>query len=110
MLKTEIVRQIGMPTVPVEENWILRLKMERTGYLWISNLDIICPHLKSDVDIWKHAVWWGMMGGNVHIKNIIREIGYHTTKGLTKYSLTQNLFGISLQLFLLYGLIRRAFS
>jgi len=106
LLKTEIVKEVGIPEIAVREDWILRLKMEKAGYKWISNIDIVCPHLKTDVDVWKHGVWWGMMGGEVDVKRNLLRIGYHCTIGLSKRPLTQNLFLVALQISALYGVLK----
>lgn len=103
ILKTEIVRQAGMPLVSVEEDWQLRRRIEKLGYEWISNVDIKCPHLKTDVDAWKHAVWWGMMGGSVKVSRCIARIPYYLTFGNLERPLNQNLFLTTFQLSLLYG-------
>lgn len=103
LLKTEIIRKIGIPPIAVEEDWQLRLKVEESGFKWISNLNIVCPHLKTDVDVWKHAVWWGRMGGDVSLKRCLARIPYYLTFGLRQRSLKQNLFLVGLQLHLIYG-------
>jgi hypothetical protein len=103
MLKTDVVRKIGMPEIPVEEDWQLRLKVEEAGFKWISNINITCSHLKTDVDVWKHAVWWGKMGGDVSLKRCLARIPYYLTFGLRQRSLKQNLFLVGLQLHLIYG-------
>nr|MDO8134129.1 glycosyltransferase [Candidatus Njordarchaeum guaymaensis] len=103
LLKTEIVRKVGMPLIPVEEDWELRLRIEKAGYKWISNLDIACPHLKTDLDVWKHAVWWGKMGGGVDIARSFARIPYYLTFGMRSRPAGQNLFLIGQNLSLLYG-------
>jgi hypothetical protein len=103
LLKTDIIRKIGIPPISVEEDWQLRLKVEGAGYRWISNIDIICPHIKNDIDVWKHAVWWGKMGGDVSLDRCFARIPYYLTFGLRQRSLKQNLFLVGLQLHLIYG-------
>ena len=105
MLKTDIIRQIGIPEIPVEEDWQLRLKVEEAGYNWITNINVVCPHLKNDVDVWKHAVWWGKMGGAVSLGRCLVRIPYYLTFGLRQRNLKQNLFLVGLQLHLIYGKI-----
>lgn len=103
ILKTQIIRQVGMPLVRVEEDWQLRWRVEASGYKWVSNINVICPHLKTDVDAWKHAVWWGQMGGSVKVTRCLARIPYYLTFGMFQRSIKQNLFLISFQAHLLYG-------
>jgi cellulose synthase/poly-beta-1,6-N-acetylglucosamine synthase-like glycosyltransferase len=106
LLKTEVIHEVGMPEVRVEEDWILRLKVEEAGYKWISNLDLVCQHLKTDVDVWKHAVWWGKMGGDVPVRRCLARIPYHLTFGMAERTIPENLFLVGLQIHLLYGKFR----
>jgi hypothetical protein len=109
LLKTDIVRKVGMPRIRVEEDWELRLRIEKAGYKWVSNLDIVCPHLKTDLDVWKHAVWWGKMGGDVDVLRSLERIPYYLTFGIRERPLGQNLFLVGLNLSLLYGkFVKRA--
>jgi len=103
MLKTDVIRKVGMPTIRVEEDWQLRLKLEARGYKWVSNLNIVCPHLRNDVDMWKHAVWWGKMGGDVPLTRCLIRIPYYLTFGAKQRKMCENLFLVSLQLHLIYG-------
>jgi len=107
MLKTFVTRKVGMPQVRVGEDWALRLRIEKAGYKWISNMNLICTHVKNDVDIWKHAVWWGEMGGDINVKGCLHNIGWFFTKGLIRYKLNVNLYGITLQIFTLYGYFQK---
>jgi hypothetical protein len=104
LLKTRIIRKIGMPPIKVGEDWDLRLKVEAAGYKWLTNFNIKTNHLKNDVDIWKHAVWWARMGGNTNPLRCIVRIPYYLTFGLQQRSLAQNLFLISLQIHFLFGI------
>jgi hypothetical protein len=107
LLKTDVIRKLSMPEVRVEEDWQLRLKVEKAGYKWAANLDIICPHIKSDMDVWRHAVWWGRMGGEVNALRCLERIPYYLSFGLKQRPLGQNLFLVGLNLHLLYGISKR---
>jgi len=102
-----LVRKLGIPELRVGEDWALRLKMEKCGYKWISNMNLVCTHLKTDVDVWKHAIWWGKMGGEVDLLNSLHQLGYHATKGLLKHKISENLFGIALEIFMIYGRLNK---
>jgi hypothetical protein len=107
MLNTEIARKVGIPEVPYGEDWRFRSKMESMGYKWVSNLDIQCQHLKSDLDIWKHFIWWGQVDGVLKVTTILRHLGWYSTIGMLTEPLRYNLFNIAQELFLLYGKLRR---
>jgi hypothetical protein len=111
VLNTEIVRKVGMPEIQVEEDWTLRLKMERFGYKWISNINIICPHLKTDLDIWRHSIWWGKMGGTVDVYLQFKQIARHLTKGLLNTrDLGTSLFSATNNACMLLGKMEKVFS
>jgi hypothetical protein len=107
MLNTEIAKKVGIPEVPYGEDWRFRSKMERMGYKWISNLDIQCQHLKTDIDVWKHFIWWGKVDGVTTIPMILRHLGWYATVGMLEEPLEYNLFSIAKELFLLYGKLSR---
>lgn len=106
MLNTEIAKKVGIPEVPYGEDWRFRERMEKMNYKWISNLDIQCQHLRSDVDIWKHFIWWGQVDGVLTVPTILRHIGWYATIGPLKEPLRYNLFNIAQELFLLYGKLK----
>ena len=107
MLNTEIAKKVGIPEVPYGEDWRFRSKMERMGYKWISNLEIQCQHLKSDIDVWKNFIWWGKVDGVLTVPTILRHLGWYATIGMLKEPLRYNLFSIAQELFLLYGKLKR---
>lgn len=108
MLKTNVVREVGMPQIPVEEDWQLRLRTERAGYKWISNLNIVCPHLKNDLDVWKHSIWWGSMGGKVVIRQQAKFLAWNMMKAVFKpKNRLEKIFSATNNLCILYGSFKR---
>lgn len=103
LLRTELVRKVGMPEIPVREDWTLREKLEAAGYRWISNINLQSLHLKTDVQVWKHAIWWGEMGGVKSIKPPLLYLLFLCFAGWTKYQVPENLFQIVNRLFIIYG-------
>ncbi|MHA1774701.1 MAG: glycosyltransferase [Candidatus Heimdallarchaeota archaeon] len=53
MLKTKIIKRVGMPRLHVGEDWELRKRIQKIGYKWISNIKIKTTHLKTDIDVIK---------------------------------------------------------
>lgn len=53
MLRTGVVKKVGMPCLHVGEDWELRKRIQRIGYNWISNINIRTTHLKTDIDVVK---------------------------------------------------------
>ena len=102
LLKTDIVRKVGMPTIRVGEDWELRNRIEAIGYRWVSNFDIWVPHLKSDRDVLHHSIWWGKMGGNVNYWKSLKNGLYFFVEGTL--TLNQNHLWHSLNQFcMIYG-------
>jgi hypothetical protein len=58
------------------------------------------------LDAWKHAVWWGKMGGSVKVTRCIARIPYYLTFGMLERTIPQNLFLTSFQIHLLYGKLK----
>lgn len=103
LLKTKLVRKVGMPKIPVGEDWALRNRLEAIGYKWISNVNLQSKHLQTDIDTWKHAIWWGKISG---LKNVKPRLLYLLTLayvGWTRYSVSEVLFQIVERLCILYG-------
>lgn len=108
MLKTEVVRQVGMPRIKVEEDWMLRDRVEEAGYKWISNINVVCPHLKTDVDVWKHSVWWGSMKGKVMFRKQLKLLGRNLMKAFfIPKNRREKLFSAIINLCMLYGSFKK---
>lgn len=128
LLKTVVVREVGMPEIPLHEDWNLLLRMKNAGYRWISNMELISDHLVTDVDVWKHHVLWGRKGGVRPVLQVytdttsakkmvlpaslfrrfpslsnLYQIGYYSSLGLLKHPLKENLFEIACRLHMMYG-------
>ena len=59
MLRTDIVRKVGMPTERWLEDYVLRDRMTSSGYEWITLFDLVVTHWVSDVDVFRHYVRFG---------------------------------------------------
>ena len=128
LLRTSVVREVGMPLIPLHEDWELLLRIEQAGYKWISNIDLITDLLITDVDMWKHHILWSKKGGVRPVFQIygrssevsklgflyrvirmapilshLYQMGYYSTIGLLKHPLNENLFEIACRLFMIYG-------
>ncbi len=132
LLRTSVVKEIGMPLIPLHEDWALLSRIEQAGYRWVSNMDLITDHLITDVDMWKHHIVWGRMRGVRPVFQIygrssevgelqflhriakmtpvfgnLCQIGYYSTKGLLEHPLNENLFEIACRIFMIYGHISK---
>lgn len=103
MLNTEIIQNIGIPLLAVGEDWALRLKLERAGYKWVSNIDLACQHLKTDVDVWHRAAWWGSISENVDLLLALKRISIYLTVGMRQRPIRENLFLVGEQLSTILG-------
>ena len=133
LLRTSVVREVGMPQIPVHEDWALLRRIEQAGYKWISNIDLITDHLITDVDVWKHHILWGKKGGVKPVFQIYKhssevsepgffyrivrrtpilshlyQSGYYSTMGLLKHPIDENLFEIACRLFMIYGFLAKS--
>lgn len=135
LLKTDVVRELGMPQISLHEDWNLLLRMENAGYRWVSNIDLVSVHLITDVDVWKHHISWGrkeevrpvfqVYGVETSAKKIclperifsrfpalsnVYQIGYYSSVGLFKHPLKENLFEIACRFFMIYGRILKTIT
>jgi len=103
-LKTDIIREAGMPTIGADEDVILRDRIEALGYKWVSNVDVVCHHLKNDVDLWKSYAHFARLEKRIDkIERVALRIPYNLTFGMAKRSFMENLYIVSVELSLLYG-------
>lgn len=59
LLRTDVVREIGIPSEPMLEDHILHDRMRKKGYLWLVNRDLISDHLLNEHDVLRHRYWYG---------------------------------------------------
>jgi hypothetical protein len=103
-LKTDIVKKVGMPTIGADEDVFLRDRIEALGYRWVSNVDVICHHIKNDVDLWKSYARFARLEKKIDkVERVALRIPYHLTFGMAQRAFMENLYITSVQLSLLYG-------
>lgn len=105
MLRTDIVRRVGMPEKKYAEDKELRHRIISNGYKWIFNPNVTCQHLVTDVMFLRHQARWGEVGGkdSFELTTWLRRVGGLLTKGLLKYKLSDCIFLCTAEFFLLYG-------
>lgn len=59
MLRTEVVRAVGMPNERMLEDHILHDRVTGKGYLWIVNPELSSDHLLNELDVFWHRYWYG---------------------------------------------------
>lgn len=59
LLRTKLIKEVGMPHEPYEEDMYLRERIERRNYNWAVNFDVVSTHLVNDVDIFRHYIYFG---------------------------------------------------
>jgi len=79
LLKTEIVHRIGMPSLRAKEDLELYRRMRQIGYKWITNVNLVSVHLKTDLDLLKHTIRWKRRGG-ANLKDYVKKIPYRATQ------------------------------
>jgi hypothetical protein len=103
-LKTYIIKKVGMPCIKADEDRILRDRIEALGYKWISNVDVVCHHIKNDVDMWKSYARFARLEKRIDkIERVALRIPYNLTFGIAKRPFMENLYIVSVELSLLYG-------
>lgn len=59
MLRTDVVKKVGMPMEPTLEDHLLHDRITRGGYLWIVNPELYSDHLQNELDVLRHRYWYG---------------------------------------------------
>ncbi len=59
LLRTAVVRKVGMPIEPMMEDHLLHDRLTRRGYQWIVNRELISDHLLNELDVLRHRYWYG---------------------------------------------------
>jgi hypothetical protein len=108
MLRTDIVRKVGMPQRRFMEDYALVCRIRGIGYQWIFNPKITTKHLESELDYLKKRVRWGEIGGQDVLQPKIwsRNVLGLLTKGVKRYGLFDSLFYCIGELLVLYGYLR----
>jgi glycosyltransferase involved in cell wall biosynthesis len=58
MLRTDIVREVGMPFERWGEDNALRKKLASKDYRWVVNYDLLDTHMISDIEVLLHLLHW----------------------------------------------------
>ena len=108
MLRTDIVRKVGMPQNRFMEDYALVCRIRSIGYQWILNPEITTLHLESDLDYLKKRVRWGEIGGQDVLQPKIwsRNVIGLLIKGPERYGLLDTLFYLIGEWLALYGYLR----
>jgi len=56
MLKTNVIREVGIPLGGWGEDHVLKERLEAKGYEWIVSFDLISQHLVTDLEMLRHIV------------------------------------------------------
>lgn len=109
MLRTDVVRRVGMPHNRFKEDYALVCRIRGIGYKWIFNPKITTLHLESDLDYLKKRVHWGEIGGQdvLQPKIWLRNMLGLFTKSLRTYGILDSLFYSVGEWLVLYGYLRR---
>ena len=60
MLRTDVIREVGMPTRSWLEDYFLRDRLEFRGYKWVTRFEVVSTHWVTDIDMIRH---YGARGG-----------------------------------------------
>lgn len=114
LLKTEVVRKVGMPEKAAFEDVELAKRMKQAGYSWVSNLDLVSTHLKNDVDVWKHWARWACLAGDseltrAQLKNLLFDLLLFRLREKSLIG-PEYLFDIAFRLSYILGKIKSLFT
>jgi cellulose synthase/poly-beta-1,6-N-acetylglucosamine synthase-like glycosyltransferase len=102
ILRSSVVRAVGMPEKRYGEDRELRSRIEKAGYKWVMSTNVVCTHLVSDVDSWRHEARWAAVSGLDPV-SCFQIVAWALTKGLLEYGATDCLFVLARELFRLFG-------
>ncbi|UCE96489.1 MAG: glycosyltransferase family 2 protein [Candidatus Bathyarchaeota archaeon] len=109
LLKTDVVRDVGMPVTAAFEDLELARRIRQAGYLWVCNLNLVSTHLKNDVDVWKHWARWAFLAGDGEMTKIQLKILLYDLSPLharEKHTLSQeHMFDIAFRISYILGRI-----
>lgn len=108
LLRTDVIRKVGMPEKKYAEDHELVRRIRSIGYKWILNLNISCQHLVSDVGYWKHRAKWGEIAGieAFELTQWLRTVAWTHSKCLLRNKLSDCLFFCISEYFCLYGYLK----
>ncbi len=92
MLKTDVVKKVGIPKMVMSEDWALRRRIWAAGYKWIVNPNVKYPHLVTDWQGLKHRAGFSSRTRIPPIKLI----GVFLSSPLSLFSLKDYSFGFKI--------------
>ena len=109
-LKTSVIKKVGIPTDGGDDDVKLMHRISDAGYEWVSNINVVCHHIKNDVDCWKSyarfASWERRLKASSkadRIERVLLRIPYSLTAGMRKRPFMENMYIVGVQVSLLYG-------
>lgn len=100
MLKTHVIREVGMPLVAFGEDHVLKERLESRGYNWMVNFDLLSIHLVNDLDMLRHYIKFGVSLGrhqNISYWNLAKSIHW----SVKDFAIEANNFGLNLSTYVL---------
>lgn len=61
LLRTQLVRDVGMPVEIQSEDALLRERFAQRGYAWIVNPNLVSTHIQSDLEFFSHWYSYGSL-------------------------------------------------
>jgi glycosyltransferase involved in cell wall biosynthesis len=100
MLKTHVIREVGMPLVAFGEDHILKERLGSRGYNWVVNFDLLSIHLVNDLDMLKHYIKFGKSLGR-HQNTSYSDLTKGILWSINDFATQLSNFGLSLSTFIL---------
>ena len=100
MLKTDAIREVGMPLNAFGEDHVLKKRLHSRGYKWVVNYDLLSIHLVSDMDMLRHYIAFGVSLGknqNTSYWNLTKNVHW----SLKEFASEANNFGLNLSTYAL---------
>jgi glycosyltransferase involved in cell wall biosynthesis len=109
MLKTNVIREVEIPLVAYGEDYLLKERLESSGYNWLVNPDLVSIHLVNDMDILRHYLNFGMSIGkhqNISYWNLAKS----TLCSFKEFASQANHLGLNLSTYVLLLRLTKNFS
>ena len=92
LVRTDAVKGIHMPNLPVWEDEYIRMHVERNGYKWVRTLNVVCDHLRRyNLRPSYNVGLYGYYLGRLTLRGQVKRVAQLPVKVLFSLAYTRNI-------------------
>jgi hypothetical protein len=93
LVRTEAVRGIQMPNIPVWEDEYIRMWVQKNGYRWLRTANVVCDHLRRfNLRLAYETGTYGYYLGRLSLRSQLRRVAQLPVKVMFSLVYTRNIY------------------